>query len=145
MKKYVIGFSLFFLAFLIHNGDAHAFAKGTDQDCSKCHTLKTEEAQDALKVLAPDVKILDIQPGPLKGFWELGIEAGGRKNIVYLDYSKKKIIIGNVIELQTKTNLTRESLDRINKVDLSQVPLENSLVMGDKDAKYKIVVFDDPE
>ena len=68
-----------------------------------------------------------------------------RKNIVYLDYSKKKIIIGNVIELQTKTNLTRESLDRINKVDLSQVPLENSLVMGDKDAKYKIVVFDDPE
>jgi thiol:disulfide interchange protein DsbC len=145
MKKYVIGFSLFFLAFLIHNGDAHAFAKGTDQDCGKCHTLDAKEAQGALKVLAPDVKILEIQPGPLKGFWELGIESGGRKNVVFLDYSKKMVIVGNVIEIQTKANLTKELFDKINKIDLSQVPLENSLVMGDKDAKYKIVVFDDPE
>jgi thiol:disulfide interchange protein DsbC len=145
MRKYVICLSVFFLAFLIHNGEAHAFAKGTDQDCGKCHTLNAEEAQGALKAIAPDVKILEIQPGPLKGFWELGIEAGGRKNIVYLDFSKKKIIVGNVIDLQTRTNYTKESFDRINKVDLSQIPLENSLVMGDKDAKYKIVVFDDPE
>jgi thiol:disulfide interchange protein DsbC len=137
--------SLFFLAFLIHNGDAYAFAKGTDQDCSKCHTLNTDEAQAALTALAPDVKVLEIEPSPLKGFWVLGIESGGRKNIVYLDFSKKIIIVGNVIDLQTKTNYTKEILEKINKVDISQVPLEPSLVMGDKDAKYKIVVFDDPE
>jgi thiol:disulfide interchange protein DsbC len=145
MRKYAICFSLIILALVLQSRDACAFAEGTNQDCSKCHTLTSEEAQGALKTIAPDVKILEIQAGPVKGYWEVGIEAGGRKNVIYLDFSKKKIIIGNVIDLQTKTNLTKESLSRISKVDISQIPLENSLVMGDKDAKYKIVVFDDPE
>lgn len=130
---------------LIKYGDAHAFAKGAEQECSKCHTLNAEEAKDILQALAPGVKILGINPAPVNGLWELGIEAGGQKNIVYLDFSKKKIILGNVLDIKTKANLTKESFAKINRVDVSQVPLTNSLVMGDKDAKYKIVVFDDPE
>jgi thiol:disulfide interchange protein DsbC len=145
MRKYLIYLFLFSFALLIKYGDAHAFAKGTEQDCSKCHTLNAEQARDVLKVLVPEIKILNIQPAPVNGLWELGIEAGGQKNIVYLDFSKKKIILGKVIDIQTKANLTKESFDKINKVDISQVPLDNSLVMGDKDARYKIVVFDDPE
>jgi len=136
---------IFSFALLIKYGDAHAFAKGAEQECIKCHTLNAEEAKDILQTLAPGVKILGINPAPVNGLWELGIESGGQKNIVYLDFSKKKIILGNVLEIKTKANLTKESFAKINRVDISQVPLTNSLVMGDKDAKYKIVVFDDPE
>ncbi|MEK7823377.1 MAG: hypothetical protein AAB228_03970, partial [Nitrospirota bacterium] len=67
------------------------------------------------------------------------------KSILYLDYSLKKIIAGNIVELSTKTNLTQESSLKINKVDLSLVPYENALVLGDKKAKHKVVVFDDPD
>lgn len=145
MRKYLIYLFIFSFALLIKHGDAHAFAKGAEQECIKCHTLNAEEAKDILQALAPGVKILGINPAPVNGFWELGIEAGGQKNIVYLDFSKKKIILGNVLDIKTKANLTKESFAKINRVDVSQVPLTNSLVMGDKDAKYKIVVFDDPE
>lgn len=145
MRKYLIYLFIFSFAVLIKYGDAYAFAKGAEQECSKCHTLDAEQAKEALIPLAPDVKILDVHPAPLNGLWELAIVAGGQKNIVYLDFSKKKILIGNLIDIQTKTNFTKESFSKINKVDVSQVPLENSLVMGDKNAKYKIVVFDDPE
>ena len=98
-----------------------------------------------LKPFAPDVKILDIKKSPLVGLWEIAIESGAKKNVVYLDYSKKVLILGNLIDTKTKTNYYKESFDSINKIDVSQIPLGNALVMGDKGAKHKIIVFDDPE
>ena len=131
-------------------GMAHAFAQG-DQDCSKCHTLSKEQAKEVLKELIPDVKILDIQNGPVSGLWEVSMESGAKKGILYLDYSKKKIISGNIVGIKTRTNYTQIAYEKINpppppvKIDYSAIPLENSLVMGDKNAKYKIIVFDDPD
>ncbi len=145
MKKFILLLSAVVLASLINQGNAHAFAKGAEQECIKCHTINSEQAKEVLKGLAPDVKILQIQAGPVNGFWEVGIESGGRKNIVYIDFSKKKVIVGNIIDAQTKASYTKTSFDKINKVDVSQIPLENSIVLGPKDAKYKIVVFDDPD
>lgn len=123
---------------------AYAFAQG-EQECIKCHTLSAEQAKDVLKEVLPDIKILDIQRGPVNGLWEIGMESGGRKGILYLDFAKKKLILGNIFEVRTKTNFTQDSFSRINKVDVSTFPYENSILMGDKDAKYKVVVFDDPD
>ncbi len=144
MRKSLLISTLVFIALSVGYGNTYAFDK-CGQDCIKCHTMNAEEAQEVLKGLAPDVKILDVQQGPLNGLWEIGVESGGRKSIVYIDFSKKKVIAGNVIDVKTKKNHTQESLQRISKVDFSSIPLDNSVIMGDKDAKYKVVVFDDPE
>ena len=88
---------------------------------------------------------MNVQNGPIDGLWEIGFDSNGKKNILYLDYSLKKIIAGNIVELSTKTNFTQESVLKINKADLSLVPYENALVLGDKEAKHKVVVFDDPD
>ena len=145
MRRYLFFTLIVLSAFLSVRGTSYAFVQGAEQECVKCHTLNAEQAKDVLSQLAPDVKILDIQPAPVAGFWEIGLQAGGQKSILYLDFSKKKLLLGNVLDIKTRTNYTKTSFDKINKVDLSQVPLENSLVMGDKDAKYKIIVFDDPD
>jgi len=126
------------------NGMAHAFAQG-DQDCSKCHTLSAEQAKKSLIEMIPDVKIISIQPSDVKGLWEIGLESAGKKGMLYLDYSGKHLILGNLFVIATKTNITQEHFQEINKVDTSQIPLKDALVMGDKTAKYKVIVFDDPE
>jgi len=144
MSKFSFFLTIVFVALSAAYGNVYAFDK-CDQDCIKCHTINAEEAKEALKGFAPDVKILDVRQGPLNGLWEIGIEAGGKKNIVYIDFSKKKVIAGNVLDIKTKTNYTQESFQKINKVDVSLIPLDNSVIMGDKDAKYKVIVFDDPE
>jgi thiol:disulfide interchange protein DsbC len=129
-------------------GNVLAFSKN-GQDCSKCHTLNADQAKDILDDLIPNVKIIHVQQAPVTGLWEIGIDAGGRKAIVYLDYAKKHIISpatgGNVISIKAKSNLTQESFQKINKVDVSLIPLKDALVMGDSAAKHKIVVFDDPD
>jgi thiol:disulfide interchange protein DsbC len=145
VRKIILIAAVLSLAVIFGRGNSYAFPKGEEKECSKCHTLSAEQAKDVLKPFAPDVKILDIKQSPLVGIWEIAIESGAKKNVLYLDYSKKILILGNLINTKTKTNYYKESYDSINKIDFSQIPLDNALVMGPKDAKHKIVVFDDPE
>ena len=143
MRKLIV-ISIIVSAFFFFSFRSASAFDMCDQNCSKCHTLTTKEAQDVLAKLVPGVKIIEVNKGPIKGMWEVGMEARGRKGVVYIDYSKKKVIAGNIIDVASKKNYTQESFQRINKVDYASIPLKNSLVMGDKHAKHKIIVFIDP-
>jgi thiol:disulfide interchange protein DsbC len=65
--------------------------------------------------------------------------------MIYVDFPKKHFITGNLISIAGKKNLTQERLAELNKVNVSQIPLEDALVMGDPKAKIRIIVFDDPD
>ncbi len=104
-----------------------------------------EEVAALLKDLAPDLKVLEIKESPVKGLWEVSIQSGERKGLLYLDSSKKYIIQGAIFDLSTKTNLTQEKLNELNKVDVATIPLEDALLLGLKDAKYKVIIFTDPD
>lgn len=147
MRRILILWVVLLLSIFVH-GKAFAFAKN-GQDCSKCHTLNAEQARNILSDLIPNVKVLLVQPSPVTGLWEIGIDTGGRKAIVYLDYAKKHIISpatrGEVVNIKTKANLTQDSFQKINKVDASKIPLKDALILGEKTAKHKVIVFDDPD
>jgi thiol:disulfide interchange protein DsbC len=120
------------------------------EDCSKCHTLTKDDAATLLKDLIPNVKVLEVRVVPVKGIWEVDIESGGKKGPVYVDFSKKYAVSGALINIKDKKNLTQERVEELNKVvlsknDVSAIPLDDAVVMGDRNAKYKIIVFDDPE
>jgi thiol:disulfide interchange protein DsbC len=91
------------------------------------------------------VKILEIRPSEVKGLWEIDLESKGQKGIIYVDFSKKYVVSGSIIDIKTKANVTQDRFSSINKVDISQIPLDDALVMGDKEAKYRVIVFDDPD
>jgi len=114
-------------------------------DCTQCHRITNDEAVTVLKDIAPDIKILEIRPIPLKGLWEVAAEGKGQKVVLYIDFSKKYLISGNLLDIKTKTNLTQGRFDEINKTDVSLIPLDDALVMGDKDAKNRVIVFTDPD
>ncbi len=115
------------------------------ENCVKCHTLKKEEAAALLKAIAPTLKVLDVKIAPVKSMWEIDIESNGRKGPVYLDFTKKYLITGQIVDIKAKRNLTREAEEDLNRVNVSQVPLGDALVMGERNAKKKIIVFTDPE
>lgn len=115
------------------------------QDCSKCHVLQKEEAKDLLKNIIPDIDILDVRISPVKGVWEVDLESRGRKAIVYVDFSKKHFFSGALVSTGERKNLTQERLIELNKVDVSQIPLENALILGDPKARIRVIVFTDPD
>ena len=115
------------------------------QECSKCHTLNKEEAQDLLRNIIPDVVILDVRLSPVKAVWEVDLESRGRKGIVYVDFLKKHFFSGVLTSIGEKKNLTQERFIELNKVDVSQIPLDDALVMGDQKARIRVIVFTDPD
>ncbi len=129
---------------LLPTGHSYAF-ETRGQECSKCHTLNKEEAKDLLKSMIPEVGILDVRPSPVKGFWEVYLESRGKKGIVYVDFLKKHFFSGALISLGEKKNLTQERIIELNRVDVSQIPLEDALVMGDQKARIRVIVFTDPD
>jgi len=129
---------------LIPMGFSYGF-ETRGQECSRCHTLNKEEARDLLKSMIPDVGILEVRPGPVKGFSEVYLESRGQKGIVYVDFLKKHFFSGALISLGEKKNLTQERLIELNRVDVSQIPLDDALVMGDQKARIRVIVFTDPD
>jgi len=136
---------IFLLLFsLLPLGSAHSF-ETQGQDCSKCHTLGGDEARDLLKGIFPDVKIIDIRISPVKAVWEVFSESGGKKGLIYIDFSKKYLILGSIIYINEKKNVSKERFIELNKIDVSQIPLHDALIMGDPKARIRIIAFTDPE
>jgi thiol:disulfide interchange protein DsbC len=70
---------------------------------------------------------------------------GGRKGLIYVDLSKKYLILGSMISIKERKNLTQERFTELSKIDVSQTPLDDGLVMGDQKARIRIIAFDDPD
>lgn len=128
---------------------------GCDEDCSKCHSLEQKEAEQILsRMKATDSSVSGIRMSPIRGLWEVSVERKGSKDTLYVDFSKKQVIKGTIIAIDTPGNAldrgpakrpadTRQQQEKF--VDTAKIPLENSLVLGDRNAGNKVIVFTDPE
>lgn len=143
MKRFFIAAALTFAAALVLFAEpAYAFTgKGcVEGECKDCHKLGLEEAATLLKVERLKAKVTGVKEGPIKGIWEVHFEQAGKKGSIYVDYSKEFFFQGQFVPLE-RIGKPPE----LKKVDRSRIPLEDALVVGNKDAKHKIIVFDDPE
>ncbi len=148
MRANVTGWVLLATAATGFSVSAWAFgasAKGCSADeCGACHTLTREEARTLLKDLVHEV--LRVEPSPVPGLWVADIEdRRGRRGPIYIDFSKRFVISGTVLELATRRDLARERAVELNRIDPSIIPLDDAVVMGDPKAPYRIVVFTDPD
>jgi thiol:disulfide interchange protein DsbC len=147
MSRLIIISALFFIVTLL---PVSAFGFGEnvgacEADCTKCHQITMEEATEIITEFNPEVKILDVRLGPVGGLWELVVTARGKKSLAYVDFSKKHLIVGSIINVDTKENITERKIYELSRIDVSAIPLEDALVMGDVAARYRVIVFDDPD
>lgn len=118
---------------------------GCGQECNKCHSLSVEEAGDLLKGVIPDARLTGVRMAPASGLWEVTLKSREGQGIVYIDFARQNVIVGQIFSIKSKRNLTQERFVQISKVDFSAIPLHNAIVMGNPDAPHRIVVFDDPD
>lgn len=130
---------------LAATGPAQAFTAdgcGTGT-CASCHSLDKDEAGKILSGLVDKVNKVEFAEVP--GMWLIEVEKGPNKLPVYIDFSKKYVLSGSVIRLADKGDVSQERFARMNKVDVSRIPLKDALLVGSKDARFKVIVFTDPE
>ncbi|PLX86423.1 MAG: protein-disulfide isomerase [Desulfuromonas sp.] len=110
--------------------------------CIDCHALDKTEAAEILKSLGGEVAAVDHAEVP--GLWRIEMKAQGKTIPLYLDYSKSYMIAGDVIRLKDRKNITDQRFQELNPVDTAAIPLDDALLLGDKNAKTKVIVFTDP-
>ena len=112
-------------------------------DCRDCHALSKKEA--ALLLQGKVTEVLNVKLSEVPGLWDVEATYQGRKVPLYLDFSKQYLISGNIVKLDSGENLTRRSFIDMNRVDVSRIPLDDAVIIGNPAAQRRIIVFDDPE
>jgi thiol:disulfide interchange protein DsbC len=112
---------------------------------AKGKEISKEDAEKALAEIFKEVKVISMEPTPVKGLNEVVVESKGEKGIVYIDTSGNYIFMGSMLDVAKKSNITKERIADLRKVDTSTIPLEDALVMGDPGAKHRVIVFSDTD
>ena len=110
--------------------------KGCAGDCASCHSLTKEEASKLLKL-----EVDNVSQASAKGLWEVTGKQNGKTVKVHMDYGKKyAIVIQAFIPIE---NIGKPP--EMKKLDIKSIPLADSLIVGNPDAKNKLIVFSDPD
>ena len=142
-KKILIFACLFLLA-----SPAFAFQQSAANselaDCSSCHNLTIAEATEIFAEFQGEV--LSVNQAEIPGLWQVGMKFQGEgQNVpLYLENSKSYLVSGSIIRIKDRKNLTEESYQKLNSVDISRIPTEDALLLGNPEAANKIIVFTDP-
>ncbi len=106
-------------------------------------TMTMERATELLNGIQGEV--VSVKAAEIPGFIQVGMKMQGQTVPLYIDQSGTYLFSGNVIDLQQRKNLTEEHFRALNPIDLSQIPLDDALTLGQADAAQQIIVFTDPD
>ena len=128
---------------------SYAMAKeGCGGACASCHTLTPQEATGLLKKIGGTVT--SVKPSPAKGIFELLVERDGQKGVIFMDYGKKHLIQGVVVDLEKLEQVIAHKSElpqpkQIKSVDVKTIPVANAMVMGNPKGSKRLYVFTDPD
>jgi thiol:disulfide interchange protein DsbC len=106
--------------------------------------LIEQSIRGALKQKLPDLAVDAILPTPVAGIYEVD---SGRK-VFYTSTDASYIFIGNLIDLTTKTSLTEQRSNSLNKINWQKLPIKLAVrhIAGSNNANQRhIAVFTDPD
>jgi thiol:disulfide interchange protein DsbC len=104
------------------------------------------EIEDQLRVTLtqrlPSLTVVSITKLPQLDLYEV---VGNGNRIFYTDAGGEFALMGNLIDLKTRVNLTQQRQEQLNVVDFSRLPLDKAFVKVKGDGSRKIAIFTDPD
>lgn len=121
-KHVVVGLALMAVAFSVRAGEA--------------------EIRKSLAENLPEVRLGTITKLPYGNLYQ--VVANG-VNIIYTDENGEVGLFGNLVELNSKMNLTQLAKDEISVVDFEKLPFDKAIVRVKGNGTRKLALFSDPE
>ena len=117
-------------------------------DCATCHSLTEKEATALLKKTGGTVT--SVKQSPAKGLYELLVEREGQKGIILMDYGKRHLIQGMVVDIEKLQPVSahQQSLPESKQqtsLDVNTIPTAHAVIMGNPKGTKKLYVFTDPD
>jgi thiol:disulfide interchange protein DsbC len=103
------------------------------------------DIRKSIQASFPGTKINSIAKSPFEGVFEVVSEGPQGPLIIYSDDMGEYLMIGDMLSVKNKRNLTRERMDKLTEVKWESLPLKNAIKMVKGDGSRKIAVFTDPD
>lgn len=138
-----------FAVSIIVTSPSFAMAKeGCGGACNVCHSLTEKDAGELLKNIGVTVK--SVKEAPARGLFELLVEKDNKQGIIFIDYGKKHLMQGMIVSIETLQPVSSHSQDlpqskQVTSVDVSKIPADKAVVMGNPKGSKKLYVFTDPD
>lgn len=112
-------------------------------ECNSCHSMTVDEA----KAMFPRAeKVVSVDFSEMPGVFVVELEDKGRHEPVYVDFSKKYVVTGNIFRIADGKNISEAKRKQaVQRVDPAIIPLDDAIQLGNPDAKYQVIVFTDPD
>lgn len=91
---------------------------------------------------------MNINETPVKGLCEIVFDNRGRIGVFYLSSDKNYLISGPLWKTADMFNMTMERITAVNdkkRIDVTKIPLQEAIILGESNATKKVIIFTDPE
>ena len=99
------------------------------------------EMEARLKELYPSTRISAVRPSEVSGLYEVTM---GR-NVAFTDPTGRYFVFGHLFDMKEQKDLTAQRLSDLNRIDFSQLPVQDAIKTVHGDGSRKLAVFSDPD
>lgn len=103
------------------------------------------EIRRAVQTLAPEARIKGIANSPVAGLYEVTLDGPRGPLIVYATEKGDHLLLGELLDVNARRNLTAERMDRLTAVDFDKLPLGQAIKVVKGNGKRRLAVFSDPD
>ena len=100
----------------------------------------TERVKAELRKKVPEAQIDSVRKVPYSGLYEVVVG----NEIVYTDDKASFILMGQLVDLKSKENVTEVRLRQLHRVDFATLPFDNAVKIVRGNGSRKIAMFADP-
>ncbi|MEQ1591104.1 MAG: DsbC family protein [Thiobacillaceae bacterium] len=87
----------------------------------------------------PGAPIVSVTKTPYSGLYEVYMDG----HLFYIDEKAQYIVMGDVLDVKSRSNLSQERLAKLNEVKWDTLPLGNAIKLVKGKGERKLVVFSD--
>ena len=89
-----------------------------------------------------NLKVQSINTTPIAGLYEFVVTGN---QIVYVDAKADYMLVGDLIDINTRKSLTEDRASELNKINYASLPLDKAIKEVRGNGTLQVVVFTDPE
>ena len=100
----------------------------------------TERLKAELKKKVPEAQVDAIRKTQYGGLYEVVVGS----ELFYTDQNANFLVLGSIIDLKTKENVTEMRVRQVNRVDFASLPVDNAIKIVRGNGSRKVAMFADP-
>lgn len=88
------------------------------------------------------LRVLSVSGTPIQGIYEVVVSGN---QILYTDAKGDYMLFGELLDVNSRKNLTEERAAELNKIDFASLPLDKAIKEVRGNGKLQVAVFSDPD